>query len=52
MMAAGAARKILLPFYPVLIRGQKEAVIVGAKSRQFTAVSRGRASSSEEIWQK
>jgi len=33
----GAKRRILLPFYPALVRGQKKAVTVAAKSGQFTA---------------
>jgi len=34
LMSAGAAR-ILLPFYPALIRIQTKAVTVAAKSEQF-----------------
>jgi len=34
-------KKILL-FYPVQVRGQKKAVTVAAKSRQFIAGERGK----------
>jgi len=55
MASAGAAKRILFPFYPAQIRGQEKAVTVAAKSGQFTADETGRASSSEEtegIWQR
>jgi len=37
-----AARRILLPFYPAEVRGQKKAVTVAAKSRQFAADNTGK----------
>jgi len=37
MMPAGAARRILLPFYPRLVREQEKAVTVAAKAGKFIA---------------
>jgi len=39
---AGAARKILLTFYPADVRRQEKAVTVAAKSGQFTADKTGK----------
>jgi len=39
---AGAARKILFPFYPAYVSGQEKAVTVAAKSSQFTAGETGK----------
>jgi len=41
-MTAGAARRILLPFYPAQVRGQKKAVTVAEQSGQFTASEMGK----------
>jgi len=34
-VSAGAARRILLPFYPTKVRGQEKAVTVAARLEQF-----------------
>jgi len=41
-MYAGAAGRILFPFYHAWVRGQEKAVTVAAKSGQFTAGEMGK----------
>jgi len=41
-VSAGAARKILLQFYPTLVREQEKAVTVATKSGQFTTDETGK----------
>jgi len=43
MRSAGAARRIILPFYPAQVRGQDKAVTVAAKTgQQFRAAETGK----------